>query len=285
MVSEVIETPEVEEAPAEQAVEETPIELGESPAEQAEEAEPDESVIAEEPDLHTELAALRAELAEVKAAQAQKPQRSEAEVRAEIEANLRAQQQAQEEQRQQEQAWKDELNESLQAVLVTKGYTEVSAEDVRSVGERFINKRYDQIQNRTVTEVTDALTWVKEAAMEQPHTKNLSPKAQRYASDLLDSFNAIYGVLKTRAEEGARSGYIPESELPAKVEAEIAKRNAKSREGQEELKRPAAQQPAGNTNSLEYWDTRVAHEGEDGYPVLTAQDWATYRQIRRQNGL
>jgi hypothetical protein len=275
MVSEVIEVPveapvEQEEAPAEELSEETPdVTFDESPVEApAEDAAPAPSGA---PDVAKEIADLRRELAELR--EKQQPQRTEAEIRADLEDGLRRQRQQDEEQRQQEQAWKDELNESLQAVLVTKGYTDIPAEDVRTVGERFINRRYDQIAQKEVGEVRSALMWLREGADGEAHKIALTPKSSRYANDLADSFNTIYQTLKARAEKEAREGYVPTSEREKWVEDEIAKRNAKARKGDADLVRIEGQPSAGGPErGSPAWWSALGTEGRKDRANIAAFD-------------
>ena len=107
----------------------------------------------------------------------------------------------------------------------------------------------------------------------EPAARLLAPRVQH----LIDT-------IRPQIEAKAREGYIAESDLPQRVEAEIARRAAVSRVGQEELKRVEVT-PAATANTLEAWETRVAHQGEDGYPMLTDADWDQYRAVRRQHGL
>lgn len=60
---------------------------------------------------------------------------------------------------------------------------------------------------------------------------------------------AFYAAVYPKIEALAREGYIPETELPARVDAEIARRNAKAREGTEELKRPEGRPASGRTEA------------------------------------
>ena len=107
----------------------------------------------------------------------------------------------------------------------------------------------------------------------EPAAKLLAPKVQH----LIDT-------IRPQIEAQARKGWIAESDLPARVDAEIARRAAKGREGQTELARPSGQPAAANHGSIEYWEQRVAHEGEDGVPDMSGADWATYKALRRQHG-
>src|SRR3990167_1498436 len=63
----------------------------------------------------------------------------------------------------------------------------------------------------------------------EPAARLLAPRVQH----LIDT-------IRPQIEAKAREGYIAESDLPQRVEAEIARPAAKAREGQTELQRPAA---------------------------------------------
>ena len=73
----------------------------------------------------------------------------------------------------------------------------------------------------------------------EPAARLLAPRVQH----LIDT-------IRPQIEAGARKGYIAEADLPQRVEAEIARRAAKAREGQTELQRPAAT-PASTVMSWE----------------------------------
>jgi hypothetical protein len=68
----------------------------------------------------------------------------------------------------------------------------------------------------------------------------------------------LVNTIRPQIEAKAREGYIAESDLPARVDAEIARRNAKAREGQEELKRVDGMAPSGDEQS---WWSGLTPEG------------------------
>jgi len=110
----------------------------------------------------------------------------------------------------------------------------------------------------------------------EPAARLLAPRVQH----LIDTIRPQF---EEKAAKEAVAKYIAE-EQPKAVEAEIARRAAVSRVGQEELKRVEVT-PAATANMLEAWETRVAHQGEDGYPLLTDADWDQYKAVRREHGL
>jgi hypothetical protein len=77
---------------------------------------------------------------------------------------------------------------------------------------------------------------------------------------------------------------VPKADIPKLVRAEIDRRNADARKDKTNIPRAEGTSSAVNTNSIEYWEQRVAHEGEDGYPDMSAGDWATYKGLRRMHG-
>ena len=284
MVQQLLDDPTTEpvEAPAEEPeqaedAEEQPSVAFDEPVEEPEAEEPEIAVGAEDPvaELRAEIAALKEQLTN------NKPQRSEAEISAQVQARLRAEAEARDAAKVREQNDREELNESIGAVLATSGYADVEPERVTKIAERFINKRYDQIANREVGEVRNALIYLKDTAMGQEPSVLLSPKATKYAQDLGDSFVAIYDLV----EQSIRTSgdYIHKDDLDKVIEARNAERNAK--QPKEAIRRPASEPArAENRNSIEYWERRIAHEGEDGFPDLTSQDWAHYQGLRRRHG-
>jgi hypothetical protein len=145
--------------------------------------------------------------------------------------------------------------------------------------ERYVSKRTDQITTRTLSDVADAFSAAAAEVLGQPSDSDLSPKAQSYFDNFKPFVQQMFDQAKGRAvTEGE---YILKSELPKYVEAEIAKRNRET----EPLKRPEGVAQTVNTSSIEYWENRVAHQGEDGYAYLTDSDWNQYRAVRRANGL
>jgi len=65
----------------------------------------------------------------------------------------------------------------------------------------------------------------------------LDDTARAAASRLGPKLQHLVNTIRPAIEAEARKGYIAESELPARVQAEIARINAKANEGKEELKR------------------------------------------------
>lgn len=267
-----VEEEEIPAPPEAETPAEPDVSFDESPAEEAAEEQPDP--IAE---MRREIADLKAQLTQPK-----EPVRSEAEIAADVERRFQVRRDQQEEQRRRETEDREELHDSIRATLVAAGYSDVEPEAVRKAGERFINKRYDQIAVREAHSVRNALLWLKDNFEQGRSELGLSQKEAGYADQLAQSFNAVMGQMREKAVTGG--DYIAKADLPKLVDAEIARRNAKAREQEKPLARVDGTPPAANTNSIEYWERRVAHEGEEGHPDMSAQDWATYKALRRQHG-
>ncbi len=175
-----------------------------------------------------------------------------------------------------------EAVDTLKAALGAKGIYEVPDDSALSAINRIASKKAERMVAASADVVEQAFDFITAPVYGQqvdlddtfePAARKLAPKVQH----LIDT-------IRPQIEADARKGYIAESELPAKVDAEIARRAAKSREGQTELVRPDGPPPTGNRNTIEYWEGRIAHEGEDGVPDMSASDWNTYKALRQQHG-
>lgn len=176
-----------------------------------------------------------------------------------------------------------ELRDTVKAALGAQGIYEVPDETILTAVDRTVRKRSEQIAAQSLDRVDQAWEYltapVFNAEVEYDQTfdeaaRRLQPRIQ----ELIDK-------IRPTIEAQARQGYIPESELQSRYDAMDAARQAKNREGKEELARVEGTPAPANTNTLEYWERRIAHEGEDGFPVLQPSDWNTYRQLRRRHGL
>jgi hypothetical protein len=128
-------------------------------------------------------------------------------------------------------------------------------------------------------------------------------------ADLIGTFteqeqNALKEAAYKDRIGGARAmklivGIIRDRALAQGEEKGVQKAN-KNREGQKELldrinkgqeiRNGTAPAVTGavagtNTNSIEYWESRIAHQGEEGSPYLSESEWNQYRAVRRSNGL
>lgn len=159
-----------------------------------------------------------------------------------------------------------------------------------SIPDDLIDKAISRVARRQAESISasalDGLdnAWDYVAAPAHGTTVELDPDAQGLAKRLLPKMQGFVDAVTDKITAKAREGYIAESELPRLKQQWAEERAANGRKGQEELKRVEGT-PAMNTNTLEAWETRIAHQGEEGYPHLTDAEWGTYRQIRRVNGL
>ena len=175
-----------------------------------------------------------------------------------------------------------DLIDTAKAAFGAAGVFEIPEEPIVKAVDRMVRKRTEQIATGALDAVAPVLEYLGGT------TDDLSDEYTAAARHLRPAVQAFVDRARTLIETNARKGYIAESELPARVkagvDAALAARAATGREGQEELKRVEGT-PAPSSNTLASWETRVAHQGEDGYPVFSDADWRTYRQIRKDNGL
>ena len=83
------------------------------------------------------------------------------------------------------------------------------------------------------------------------------------AAWLRPKLESLISQMTPQITEMARKGWISEEELPKRVDAEIARRNAKAREGQEELKRVEGQPASTIDRSLEAITSRIISNDAD----------------------
>ena len=295
-----ISPPEVieEQAPPVESEETPQIDLGASEPETSE--EPAETQGEDKPDpisvLQQTIDRLSGQIDELKSRPQTDPQTIEANVRE----RTRMESEQREQREQQTKADQHEVEVSLRAELIAGGVPTdmIDPAVLRQASEGVINKRYGQIVANEVTgPVSEALQWVRAVAEDAANaSRPISGKARAFASNFADDFNAIYGKLKTQAQGTADLSQLKADDLVKRLsadqikgitDAEIGKRNAQERiaNGVKPIKRPEGTPPAGNTNTVEYWDARIAHQGEEGYPHLTDTDWAQARKVRAANGL
>ncbi len=293
-----IAPPETEEQTPVPETEETPnIDIGESDSEETEEqAEPQGEDEGKPPDpisvLQQTIDRLSGQIEELKSRPTTDPQTIEANVRE------RTRMESEQREREQQQAASDreEVEEAINATLIAGGVPQdmLDAQAVRKATERVFNKRYDQIANKEIGHVSEALRWVRGFAETGTAPHAISGRASQYAGQFADDFNAIFGKLKSQAQQTADFSQMKADDLMKRLsadqikaiaDAEIGKRNAQNRNGTKPLRRPEGAPPTVSTNTIEYWDARIAHQGEDGYPHLTDSDWATARKVRAEHGL
>ena len=108
---------------------------------------------------------------------------------------------------------------------------------------RIASKKAERLANKSLDTVDEA--WEFLTAPVYGKTVDLPEEAEAAARRIGPKLQHLVNEMRPAIEAEARKDYIHKDELPARVEAEIARRNAKSREGQEDLKRPDGGAPSG----------------------------------------
>ena len=269
---------EVAEAP----VEEQRLFDAEEPAEEAPAADEQLEEVPEEPDKLTVLEQ-RLKDAEDKL-QRYESTKSPEEVRQELEADLQRKATVKRQREEREAADKTELHESLTAALMSAGFADADPQSIARVGERFINKRHDQIVSAEINEVSTAFKWI-DSTLRGKSVPVLSEKAATYAEQFFEQFKNIYGDLSSRAEQGLKdSGWVSADDHKTAVAAAVTADRVDRQKRETDVAHVQGQAST-DTNSLEAWEQRVAHQGEDGFPHLSPAEWDKYRAVRKANGL
>ena len=176
-----------------------------------------------------------------------------------------------------------EAVDTLRAALGAKGIFEVPDDAALAAINRIASKKAERLSKASLDTLDDAWDYITAPAYGKK--VDLADEAEPAASRLVPKVQHLIDAIRPAIETKAREGYIAEAELPKYVEAEIAKRAANGRKGQEEVPHVEGTPTLSHANTLEGWEARVAHQGEEGYPMMSDADWATYRQIRRDRGL
>lgn len=258
-----IESPPVveEQAPVPEPDETPQIDLGESESEETEE-QPETQGEDEKPDpisvLQQTIDKLSGQIEELKSRPQTDPQTIEANVRE----RTRMESEQRDERERQTKADQREVEVSLRAELIAGGVPSdlIDPSILRQASEGVINRRYGQIVAHEVTgPVSEALQWVR-AVAENPDnvSRPISGKARAFAVNFADDFNAIFGKLRTQAQDTADLSHLKDEELvkrlsPAQIKAihahESGRLGAQTRNGTKPLKRPDATTPTPNDNS------------------------------------
>ena len=143
-----------------------------------------------------------------------------------------------------------EARDTVKAAFGAAGIYEVPDDAVYTAIERVARKQAASLANSSLDTVDQAFDFIAAPAYGQqvdldesfePAARRLAPKIQQ----LIDH-------VRPQIEAKAREGYVAEADIPKRVEAEIARRNAKAREGQTELVRPEG---APSTSNVMSWAT------------------------------
>ena len=184
--------------------------------------------------------------------------------------------------------------ESIDIARATLGLSPEYATDeiVDKAITRAARKQAEILIGDPIENADQALDWIAAPLFGKPSTpkEDLDETVQRFVGPLYQRIEAIVNkitpAIEARGVEKARAEWEKEraAEVKAGVEATLAARAATGRAGEEELRRVDGTAPT-TSNTLASWETRVAHQGEAGYSMMTDADWNTYRQIRQDNGL
>lgn len=158
-----------------------------------------------------------------------------------------------------------ELRDTIEVTLGKAGFTDVGEDTVNALISRVNAKRGGFDVERAQGEMQQAMEWVTAPLRGDPRSYaefGLSPTADAFARAIQPHLQQILSAGSTAAVEG----YIPQSELPKLIDAEIARRNAKAREGKTELKRVDGTPPANDTSTVADRLDRI------GTPRETPQD-------------
>ena len=178
---------------------------------------------------------------------------------------------------------RQEAVDTLKASLGARGIYEVPDDAAVNAITRIASKQAERMAHASLDTVDEA--WDYLTAPAYGKQVDLDDSFELAAKRLAPKVQHLVDTIRPTIEKQAREGYIAQADLGKWYEAETARRNAKGREGKEELKRVEGTPSSANNGSLENWDTRVAHQGEDGYPMLSPSDWTEYRAVRRASGL
>ena len=152
----------------------------------------------------------------------------------------------------------------LKASLGAKGIYEVPDDAALNAVNRIASKKAERLAASALDTMDEGWDYLTGPAYgkDVPFDDAFGQFANRFAPKL----QHLVDQIRPAIEANARKGYIPESELPKRIEDAIAARAAKSREGKEELKRVNGS-PAPNTDrSLEAVTNRIisnSHDQED----------------------
>ena len=151
-----------------------------------------------------------------------------------------------------------ELIDSIRVAFIEEGNLAPPTEKIAASVDRLVRKRTEQIGLANLELVAQAWDYVTASAFGQegewdeafgPAARTLAPKLQN-----------LVNHIRPQIEAKAREGYISEEELPKRVDAEIAKRNAKAREGQTQLPRSEGAVSAQQEGSPAWWSS-IGPEG------------------------
>jgi len=152
-----------------------------------------------------------------------------------------------------------EAMDTLKAALGAKGVYEVPDDAALSAINRITAKKAERLASNTLDSMDAAWDWLTAPAYGKTDAE-LDDSAVAAAQRLGPKVQNFFNTIRPAIEAEARKGYIPESELSARVDAEISRRNAQKREGTEELKRPPEGAPASGGLTLAQYQAMTGAE-------------------------
>ena len=152
-----------------------------------------------------------------------------------------------------------EAVDTLRAALGAKGIFEVPDDAALAAINRIASKKAERLSKASLDTLDDAWDYITAPAYGKK--VDLADEAEPAASRLVPKVQHLIDAIRPAIETKAREGYIAEAELPKYVEAEIAKRAANGRKGQEE----------------------VPHV--EGTPTPSVMSWAAYMNLPEETRL
>ena len=167
--------------------------------------------------------------------------------------------------------------DTVRTALVSRGYDpDVATDDsVVTAIDRVAQDRAQTLMG-DISDLTDrAFDYITAPVFGQE--LELDEAAEPTARRLAPKIQNLINTIRPQIEQQARVGYVAESAIPQRIEAEIARRAAEGRQGQTELVRPDGT-PSTLDNSRDAIISRIAAG------THSASDTDTWREWQRQKG-
>lgn len=155
-----------------------------------------------------------------------------------------------------------EAIDTLKAALGARGVYELPDDAAMAAISRITQKQAARIQQNQLDMIDDAMEWIA-APLFNNGNAELPEHAQEAAQRLSPKVQKVIDAVRPVIEKQSREGYVKESDIPKLVEAEIARRAAKGREGKEELQRVDGSAPSTIDRSLEAITDRIISNSYD----------------------
>lgn len=168
-----------------------------------------------------------------------------------------------------------EARDTVKAAFGAAGIYEVPDDVVFTAIDRVARKQAASMATSGLDVLESAFDFIAAPAYGQQ--AELDEAAEPAARRLAPKIQSLIDTIRPQIEAKAREGYIAESELGKRVDAEIARRNAKSREGQTDLVRPEG---APATASLTFPQLERKYALGEASPAEEAR----YLEMRGQSG-